>query len=213
MPIFKLNDEFAFPEIDLAEDNGLIAIGGDLNSDRLYLAYLNGIFPWYSEGEPILWWSPDPRFVLNTEDIHISKSMKRVLNADNWKFTINKDFNRVISNCKNIARIGQRGTWISNEMMNAYKKLFELDKALSFEIWENDELIGGMYGVLTPGYFAGESMFSLKSNASKIALIKACQYLHKKGIKIFDCQIYSGHLKSMGAFNMPRREFKKYLTG
>ncbi|MEQ8360753.1 MAG: leucyl/phenylalanyl-tRNA--protein transferase [Cytophagales bacterium] len=213
MPIFRLNENLIFPEIELAEENGLIAIGGDLSSDRLYLAYLNGIFPWYSEGEPILWWSPDPRFVLKTNGIHISKSMKRILIRDNWEFTINNDFNSVISKCKSMPRKGQDGTWITGEMLNAYKVLSEEGKAVSFEIWEDNELIGGMYGVITPGYFAGESMFSLKNNASKLVLIKACEYLLEKGIDLFDCQIYSEHLKSMGAFEMPRSEFKNYLPG
>ncbi len=212
MPIYQLSEELIFPDIELAEENGLLAIGGDLSVKRLVLAYESGIFPWYSDGDPILWWSPNPRFVLKTNEVHISKSMRRVFNKSDWKFKINTAFKEVIDHCGAVPRDGQDGTWITEEMKLAYIELFEKDRALSFEVWKNNQLIGGMYGVLSRNYFAGESMFSLESNASKYALIKACEYLNSKSIEILDCQIYSEHLENMGAFEMTRSNFSEYLS-
>lgn len=212
MSIFILNDDINFPEIENANEDGLLAIGGDLSIERLKNAYGLGIFPWYSEGQPILWWSPDPRFVLFPNKVHVSKRMKSILNKNNWEFRINTSFEDVIKYCQQIPRKGQDGTWIVEEMKSAYCALNEVQIAISFEVFEEEELIGGLYGIKCEKYFAGESMFSLKSNASKYALIRACEYLLNVGIVLFDCQIHSEHLESMGAEFISRTEFKKYLT-
>lgn len=207
MPLFQLPDkEILFPSVHLAEPDGLLGIGGDLTTDRLIEAYRLGIFPWFNE-EPILWWSPDPRFILRTNDIHISRSMKRVLKKGQFEFRINTSFSQVIEHCKSVPRKGQNGTWITADMEEAYKKLHDLGLAYSFETWHNNELQGGMYGVMSDKYFAGESMFSAVPNASKFALIKACEYLMTNGIHILDCQIHSEHLERMGAVEISREEF------
>lgn len=212
MPVFQLSEKLFFPDIHLAEENGLLAIGGDLSIERLILAYESGIFPWYSQSEPILWWSPDPRFVIKTNLVHISRSMRRVLNKSVWEFKINTAFEEVINQCQKISRPDQDGTWITNEMKEAYIHLYNKGNAFSFETWNNNYLIGGVYGVLSKHYFAGESMFSLENNASKYSLIKACEYLFSKNIKLLDCQIHSEHLEKMGAFEMPRSQFQNYLS-
>ncbi len=210
MPIYRLTDDLIFPPVDGAED-GIVAVGGDLLPERLMIAYNAGIFPWYSEGEPIIWWSPDPRFVLFPERLHISKSMRRVLNSDELKVTFNQDFEGVISKCKKVPRSGQEGTWITDEMQLAYIRLYELGKAKSVEVWKDGELVGGMYGVHLGKVFCGESMFSLVSNASKLALIRFIQNFENSGGELFDCQVYSEHLLSMGAENIDRVAFLKYL--
>ncbi len=213
LPIFQLNtSEILFPDIDYAEKNGLIAIGGDLSVQRLILAYESGIFPWYSDGQPILWWSPNPRHVILTDKVHISHSMKRLLRNTNWKFRINTSPEKVISECSSIPRTGESGTWITDEMKTAYLNLNQVNRLISFETWHNEELIGGMYGVLCKNYFAGESMFSKVSNASKFALINACKFLHDEGITLLDGQIHSDHLESMGAIPISRKVFRKFLS-
>ncbi len=193
-----------------AED-GIVAVGGDLLPERLMIAYHSGIFPWFSEGEPIIWWSPDPRFVLFPERLHISKSMRRVLNGDELRVTFNQNFEAVISECKGIPRDGQEGTWITDEMQLAYIRLHELGHAQSVEVWKDDELVGGMYGVDLGTVFCGESMFSKVSNASKLALIRFIQQFQKDGGKLFDCQVHSEHLVSLGAEEIDRKEFLTYL--
>lgn len=212
MPVYHLNHQIIFPPIDHAEENGLLALGGDLSKKRLILAYESGIFPWYSENQPILWWSPDPRFVLFTDKIHISGSMKRVIRSGAFQFRMNSAFNEVIENCASLPRRGQDGTWISDDMKQAYLKLHHEGKAWSFEAWQDNKLAGGMYGVKCDKYFAGESMFSLVSNASKYALIEACRYLMEIKIAILDCQIHSGHLERMGATYISRKQFENFLT-
>lgn len=208
MPVFQLNEEsIAFPSSDLAEENGLLAIGGDLKPARLISAYSQGIFPWYSEAEPILWWAPDPRFIIRTSEIHISRSMKRFMNKNIYEFKVNSDFKSVINYCSKVPRKDQDGTWITGEMISAYEELHKLGHALSFETWYNNELIGGIYGVLNEKYFAGESMFSLGDNASKFALIQACRYLQKRDVEIVDCQFYTEHLEKMGGKHVGRNQF------
>ena len=210
MPIYQLTDDLIFPPVHGAED-GIVAVGGDLLPERLIIACRSGIFPWYSKGDPIIWWSPDPRFILFPDRLHISRSMKRVLNKDTFKVTFNQCFERVISECKQIPRLGQKGTWITEEMELAYIRLHDMGIAESVEVWKNDELVGGMYGVRTGRVFSGESMFSKVSNASKIALISFVQKFQKEGGTLFDCQVHSDHLESLGAENMGREKFLQYL--
>ena len=206
MSLFVLDSTIYFPPVHLSEPDGLLAMGGDLSIDRLLLAYRNGIFPWY-EGDTILWWSPDPRFVLFPAELKISKSIKPLLNKNKFEFTINKDFARVIHHCKKTHRPGQEGTWITNEVEKSYCKLHELGYAHSAEVWENGELAGGLYGIKLGKVFFGESMFSKKSNASRFAFTKYVQQLKHEGIELIDCQIYTEYLESMGAKMIERKKF------
>ena len=206
MSLFVLDSTIYFPPVHLSEPDGLLAMGGDLSIDRLLLAYRNGIFPWY-EGDTILWWSPDPRFVLFPAELKISKSIKPLLNKNKFEFTINKDFTRVIHHCKKTHRPGQEGTWITNEVEKSYCKLHELGYAHSAEVWENGELAGGLYGIKLGKVFFGESMFSKKSNASRFAFTKYVQQLKHEGIELIDCQIYTEYLESMGAKMIERKKF------
>ena len=210
MPLFILEKEHSFPPVHLAEPDGLLAIGGDLSVDRLLVAYSKGIFPWY-EGKHILWWCPEPRFVLFPCELKVSKSMNKLLRQEAFKFTINKAFEMVISNCRSIKRKGQAGTWITNDVKKAYIDLYKNGFAHSAEVWKDGELVGGLYGVKLGKVFYGESMFTKKPNASKYAFIKFIEYLKNEGIEIIDCQIYTDHLKSLGARMIPRVEFNKYL--
>lgn len=210
MPIYQLSDDLIFPPVDGAED-GVVAIGGDLTPERLLLAYKEGIFPWFNEDQPIIWWSPDPRFVLFPEKLRISRSMKRVLKKGDFSVTYDQDFEGVISACKQMPRIGQQGTWITDEMEMAYIRLFEMGYAHSIEVWKNKELVGGMYGVQVGAVFCGESMFSKESNASKVALMTFLLKFQEEGGKLLDCQIYSDHLASLGAEEITREQFLKLL--
>lgn len=204
-----LTKEIWFPDVNTATKEGLLAIGGDLSVERLVYAYKNGIFPWYSEGEPILWWSPNPRFVLFPEKLKVSKSMKQVLKNTNFKVTVNKAFKDVIIACSKIKRDGQSGTWITNEMINAYIKLHELGYAKSVEVWQSNELVAGLYGIdLNNGVFCGESMFTTVSNASKVGFIT---FIQNTNYKLIDCQVYTQHLESLGAEDINREDFIKLL--
>ena len=206
MPLFALDKELVFPPVHLAEPDGLLAMGGDLSPQRLLLAYQSGIFPWY-EGDTILWWSPHPRFVLFPDELKISKSIKPLLNRNEFSFSTNKVFSQVIHLCKNTNRPGQEGTWITDEVEKAYCKLHELGYAHSAEVWKNGELVGGLYGIKMNKIFFGESMFSLESNASRYAFIKYIQQLKKEGIQLIDCQVYTEYLESFGARMIEREEF------
>ncbi len=208
MPVFMLNKEHIFPDPELAEENGLVAIGGDLSINRLLAAYANGIFPWYMKGEPILWWSPNPRCILFPENIHISKSMKKFLNKNIYKVTYDVSFDRVIGMCRSLR---ENETWITDEMTDAYIRLHKAGFAHSVEVWHEEKLVGGLYGVSLGTAFFGESMFSTMENASKVALISLSQRLKAAGFKLIDCQVYNEHLKSMGAVNIPRIEFLRLL--
>ena len=210
MALFTLEKDLYFPPVEFAEPDGLLAIGGDLSPERLLLAYRNGIFPWY-EGEYILWWCPDPRFILFPEELNVSKSMKALFKKDIFSFTVNKAFEQVIHSCKKIKRRGQRGTWITEEVETAYTKMHTLGYAISAEAWQNDKLVGGVYGIKLGKVFFGESMFSKISNASKFAFIKLVEDLKQQGIKLIDCQVYTEHLESLGARMIPRREFLRKL--
>ncbi len=211
MPLFVLDKELSFPPPHLAEPDGLLAMGGDLSPERLLQAYRNGIFPWY-EGEHILWWSPDPRFVLFPDELKISKSIKPLLNKNEFVFTVNKAFPQVIHQCKKITRPGQDGTWITNEIEMAYIKMHELGYAHSAEVWRNGELVGGLYGIKLGKVFFGESMFSKLSNSSRYGFIRYVQHLAEEGIQLIDCQVYTEYLESFGARMIPGKEFLKLLS-
>jgi len=194
--IFQLTDELIFPDPFLAEPSGLLAVGGDLRPERLLLAYQNGIFPWFSPDEPILWYATDPRFVLVPDEVRVSKSMKSLLKKEKYQLTENKNFKAVITACSQTKRKNQDGTWIGDQMIEAYCLLYDQSFAKSVEVWDQDELVGGLYGLEINGCFFGESMFHRQSNTSKLALIHLCQY---HDFKIIDCQTYTPHLASMGA--------------
>ncbi|MFK7901161.1 MAG: leucyl/phenylalanyl-tRNA--protein transferase [Cyclobacteriaceae bacterium] len=213
MPFFQLTEELVFPPVHLSESDGLLAVGGDLSVERLTLAYTNGIFPWFNEGEPILWWTPDPRLVLFPNKIYVSKSMRRWMNKKMHTVSYNQQFRQVITACKQQPREGQEGTWITPEMIEAYCELHNAGKALSVEVWNaNKELVGGMYGVLLDKVFFGESMFSMETNTSKLALISLCETLISEGVELIDCQVHSEHLSSLGAELMTRKEFLTLLN-
>lgn len=211
MPLFALDAELIFPPVNLAEPDGLLAVGGDLSPKRLLLAYRNGIFPWY-EGDHILWWCPDPRFVLFPSKLKVSKSMSQLLKKNAFDFTINQAFSEVINHCKTVSRPGQAGTWITEEVKQAYIHMHELGFAHSAEVWKNGKLVGGLYGIRLGKVFFGESMFSEYSNASKYAFIKYVEFLQTENIKLIDCQVYTEHLESLGAEMIPRNEFLTLLN-
>lgn len=210
MPLFALQQELVFPPVHLAEPDGLLAMGGDLSTERLILAYRNGIFPWY-EGKVPLWWCPDPRFVLFPEKIRISKSMRQLLKKEAFRFTVDTAFRSVIRACKTSFRNGQQGTWITDEVETAYCRLYDSGYAHSAEAWTGDELAGGLYGVKMGRVFFGESMFSHASNASKFAFIRYVQLLQQEGIELIDCQVHTPHLESLGAEMIPREVFMGQL--
>ncbi len=198
MSLWVLDNELIFPPVETTEPDGLLAIGADLSPERLLLAYRNGIFPWY-EGEHILWWCPDPRFVLFPDELKINRSAQSLLKKQDFNFTINKAFGKVIHECKKIPRPGQAGTWITDEVEIAYNKMHKLGHAHSAEVWKDGELAGGLYGIRLGKVFFGESMFSKLSNASKIAFILFIQQLKKEGVRLIDCQVYTKYLESFGA--------------
>ena len=206
MPLAVLNNRNIFPPVNESEPDGLLAIGGDLSPDRIITAYKQGIFPWYS-GEHILWWSPDPRFVLFPDELKVSKSMKKLLAHQTFKFTTNTAFKDVIDQCKTVPRKDQEGTWITDEMKDAYTNLHKMGYAHSAEVWQDDKLVGGLYGVRIGKVFFGESMFSLMPNASKYAFISYVNELKKEGIELIDCQVYTEHLESLGAKMINRNDF------
>lgn len=211
MPKFIPKDDNDFPPLESADMNGFLAFGSNLKVDTLLKAYPKGIFPWFNEGDLIYWYSPDPRFVLFPQKLKISHSMRNVLNKHLFKFTVDKAFPQVIKNCRMVKRKDDPGSWITDTFENAYNNLFLKGYAHSAEAWQNNELIGGLYGVLIGKVFFGESMFSNKSNASKFAFIKWIEVLQKNGIELIDCQIYSHHLESLGAELIPRKEFAGLL--
>lgn len=204
-----LSEDIWFPDASEATPDGLLAIGGDLSAPRLLHAYKHGIFPWFSAGEPILWWAPNPRFVLFPKKLRVSKSMKQVLRNNDYTVTINKDFRGVILACSKLKRAGQFDTWITNEMIEAYVNLYELGYAKSVEVWKNEQLVAGLYGVdLKNGVFCGESMFTKESNASKVGFIT---FVQNTNYKLIDCQVYTNHLERLGAEDISRENFRAYL--
>ena len=217
--MYLLSKELVFPPVHLANKDGLLAVGGDLSVERLLLAYKSGIFPWYNQGEPIIWYSPNPRMVLFPQNLKISKSMRQVIRKKEFTITYNQDFEAVISNCKHIFRTAdQGGTWITNEMQQAYIELHKKGIAKSVEVWQHfdsaqcdKKLVGGLYGIDLGSVFCGESMFSKVSNASKMAFVYLAQKLEKENYKLIDCQVYNNHLASLGADEISRVAFLKYL--
>ncbi|MFC4476586.1 leucyl/phenylalanyl-tRNA--protein transferase [Flavobacterium chungangensis] len=209
--MYFLFDNLYFPPVSEADEEGILAVGGDLSPERLKLAYQRGIFPWFNEGEPILWWAPDPRMVLFLDELVISKSMRNILNRKQFTVTFNTNFKEVISNCQKIQRIGQDGTWISDDIVESYCELNRQGIAKSVEVWQDDVLVGGLYGVDLGHIFCGESMFSKVSNASKVAFISLVKHLEKENYKLLDCQVYNPHLDSLGCREIDREEFMSIL--
>jgi len=209
-----LDESLYFPPVHNADEHGILAFGGDLSVNRLLLAYQSGIFPWYNEDDlTILWWSPDPRFVLFPEKLRVSKSMRQILRKEVFKVTYDENFRGVIMACKEIQRPGQAGTWITNDMVEAYCQLHEVGFAHSVEVWSAEgALVGGLYGVSLGSCFFGESMFSKVSNASKTGFISLTQNLVKLGITLIDCQVYTQHLESLGGEDIPREEYLQLLN-
>ncbi len=211
MPVYQLSDKLIFPPPNLAEPEGILAVGGDLSVPRLLLAYSMGIFPWYSEGDPILWWSPDPRLVLIPEEVKVSKSLARVVKSDKYSVTFDRAFDRVIRNCAEARRPQNEGTWIVPEMIEAYCALHRAGFAHSVEVWKAGELSGGLYGVSIGRAFFGESMFSAGRDASKVALVYLARTLESWDFDFIDCQVTTEHLQRMGAYEIPRSAFLKKL--
>lgn len=207
-----LGEQLSFPPVHLAGEEGIVAIGGDLSMERLLLAYRSGIFPWYNEDEPIIWWCPDPRFVLFPGHLKVSRSMGAVLKKGKFRFTINRSFTQVIQNCKTIDRAGQHGTWITTAVQQAYTVLHQKGYAHSAEAWMDEELVGGLYGIRMGNVFFGESMFSKISNASKFAFIHYVKQLQQEGVVLIDYQVYTEHLETLGAEMIARKEFIQLLN-
>ncbi|HNT27035.1 MAG TPA: leucyl/phenylalanyl-tRNA--protein transferase [bacterium] len=206
-------DRIAFPDPRLAEEDGLLAIGGDLSVDRLLAAYRQGIYPWYTDEYPILWWSPDPRFVLFPEELRVSRSIAKLLRHNDFRVTVNRAFRQVVRSCAKVPRRGQQGTWITADMIAAYQRLFEKGHAVSVESWLGDELAGGLYGVIIGRCFFGESMFAWEPNASKIAFVKFVEFLRENGIRVIDCQMRTAHLERFGGRFIPLAHFLDILSG
>lgn len=211
--MYYLTKELYFPPVEEASYEGILAVGGDLSSQRLLLAYRNGIFPWFEDDEPILWWSPSERMVVNPQDYKIKKSLRNIINRAIFKVTFNQNFEEVITHCQQIKRVGQQGTWITQDMIDAYCKLHKEGHAMSVEVWLNDELVGGLYGVDLGTIFCGESMFSKVPNASKVAFVKLIEYLKEKKYRLLDCQVHNDHLEKLGAFEISRASFMRILKG
>lgn len=211
MPLFRLTADLVFPPPHLAIEDGLLAIGGDLSVERLLLAYRSGIFPWFSEGDPVLWWSPDPRMVLFPKEIHVSRSLQRVLKKGEFEATLDTAFESVIHACAEVRGPKRDGTWITGDMEDAYCALHAAGYAHSVESWKGGKLVGGLYGVSLGSCFFGESMFSHETNASKVAFVRLVQQVQAWGFTLIDCQMHTPHLARFGAREVPRKRFLKLL--
>lgn len=211
MRIFQLTQDLKFPPPHLANAEGILAVGGDLRPERIMLAYHQGIFPWYSDETPILWWSPDPRFVLYPRKLKVSKSTRQLLRKNLFRVTLDTAFEQVISECQKMPRAGQDGTWITDGLKEAYVSIHEMGFAHSVEVWQGDELVGGLYGVSIGKVYFGESMFSKVSNASKVGFVTLVQQLIRQGIELIDCQVHTDHLKSLGAESISRDRYLAHL--
>ena len=211
--MYFLRPNEKFPPVEAADGQGLLAVGGELSVERLREAYYQGVFPWYDSSQPVLWWSPDPRMVLFPKKLKVSKSMKQLLKKNAFEVTFNQDFDAVITACSQIERDGQDGTWITPEMKEVYLELHKSGLAFSVEVWQEDFLAGGLYGIYLRDkqVFCGESMFTRVSNASKYGFIKLVENLKKEGLKLIDCQVHTPHLESLGAEEIPRKDFLRYL--
>lgn len=211
MTVFLLSEDHSFPPPEMADENGLLAVGGDLSEKRLLLAYSEGIFPWFTDDSPILWWAPDPRLVLLPDEFKVGRSLRQLIKQGVFTVTIDNVFDRVVKNCATVHRAEDNGTWITDEMIAAYSQLHKSGHAHSVEAWHEGELVGGLYGVSLGRAFFGESMFSLMSNASKVALAGLVQKLREWEFGFIDCQVTTQHLKSLGAREIPRSKFMKML--
>lgn len=209
--MYFLLKELYFPPVDKADRHGLLAVGGDLSAERLMLAYRSGIFPWFQDGEPILWWAPPKRMVLFFDELKVSKSMRLLLKKNLFTITLDTAFDDVIAHCRSVTRKGETETWITPEMVEAYRELHRLGHAHSVEVWQDDILVGGLYGVDTGSVFCGESMFSLVPNASKTAFIFLARKLQSEGYRLLDCQLHNPHLASLGCREIPRANFMDIL--
>jgi len=209
VPVYRLDSRIVFPPADRADDNGLLAIGGDLSPERLLLAYESGIFPWYEEGLPILWHSPDPRYVLLASKLHVPRSLDKQIKRGTYRIEVDRNFRGVMARCGNVARPGQTNTWITEDMLSAYSRLHELGFAHSAEAYVGDDIVGGLYGVSLGSVFFGESMFATAPDASKVAFVSLLRQMQRWGIDLVDCQVHTGHLARFGAEAWPR---KKYLV-
>lgn len=210
--MYELGNDYKFPSPKLATSEGIVAVGGDLNPLRVLEAYKNGIFPWFNDDENLIWWSPDPRMVLFPEKIKLSKSFKSFLKKKEYRVSFNENFENVIESCSNIKRVGQKGTWITSGLKKSFNKLHEMGHAHSVEVWYQNVIIGGLYGLDLGNVFCGESMFSTKPNASKVALYFLCQELKSNNYKFIDCQVPSEHLRSLGAEEISRDSFLEKLV-
>ncbi len=211
MPVFRMPDELIVPDPRLADESGLLAVGGDLKPERVMLAYRNGIFPWFSDEQPILWWSPDPRMVLYPEELRIGRSLGKRIRSGRYRITFDQAFADVIDACRSVPRPGQEGTWITDDMMATYRQLHRQGHAHSVEAWEGDELVGGLYGIEVGRVFCGESMFAKASDASKVAFAAAVERLRDHGCVLVDCQVYTSHLERFGAREIDREDFLEVL--
>lgn len=211
MPVYALDDELIFPHPLLREPDGLLAVGGDLSPERLLLAYRWGIFPWYHEGQPILWWWLTPRLMVQPNEVHVSHSVRNFINQKKYRVTFNKDFKNVMRRCGDVKRPGQDGTWIMPEMIEAYNSLHQMGYAHSVEVWEEEKLVGGLYGVALGKIFFGESMFAEKTNASKIGFVLFSQHLAELGFLWIDCQQDTPHMRSLGADLVEEEDFLAIL--
>lgn len=209
--MYELGNDYKFPSPKLATSEGIVAVGGDLNPLRVLEAYKNGIFPWFNDDENLIWWSPDPRMVLFPEKIKLSKSFKSFLKKKEYRVSFNENFENVIESCSNIKRVGQKGTWITSGLKKSFNKLHEMGHAHSVEVWYQNVIIGGLYGLDLGNVFCGESMFSTKPNASKVALYFLCHELKSNNYKFIDCQVPSEHLRSLGAEEISRNSFLEKL--
>ncbi|MFY7741160.1 MAG: leucyl/phenylalanyl-tRNA--protein transferase [Flavobacterium sp.] len=209
--MYFLTKELYFPPVSEASPEGILAVGGDLSAERLLLAYKNGIFPWFDDDEPILWWSPPERMVVNPREYKVAKSLRNIINRNIFKVTYDTAFEEVITNCQSIKRRGQKGTWITNSMLEAYLQLHQIGVAKSVEVWQDNQLVGGLYGVDLGKVFCGESMFSLVSNASKVAFVTLIQKLKVENYHLLDCQVHNNHLEKLGAFEISRENYIKIL--
>ena len=209
--MYFLTKELYFPPVSEASPEGILAVGGDLSSERLLLAYKNGIFPWFDDDEPILWWSPSERMVVNPREYKVAKSLRNIINRNIFRVTFNTAFEEVITNCQSIKRRGQKGTWITDSMLEAYLRLHQIGVAKSVEVWQDNQLVGGLYGVDLGKVFCGESMFSLVSNASKVAFVMLIQKLKDENYHLLDCQVHNNHLEKLGAFEISRENYIKIL--
>ena len=212
MPVFQLTEKIIFPDPKLAEENGLLAVGGDLSTERLLLAYSNGIFPWYSAGEPILWWSPSPRLVIFPDEFKVPKRLARFIKQQKYEVTMDQAFQQVIMACANATDRQEKGTWIDRDMVESYTRLHELGYAHSVECWLDDELAGGLYGIALGRIFFGESMFSIQPNSSKVALVSLVDKFKELDFDLIDCQLKTEHLMQFGAREIPGNEFQDYLA-